>query len=237
MRRVSFASECWPRASQFCFCFFILVVLPILRQEVRYPFCLWIGDSLRLMTENAKTFVTSSNKKKVGTIYGHQASCNSCRRQFGFSRLASSTVEAVTPIGIELIMLSTCCEWFGACGLVSSPARPGPAQCAVCGCPSNVKRNTSLVASVLPPPGPTSQRIYILENGKSETPVVHAAAAGGGQAGTCTFRTSLDCSRHLHPIVTHYGNGSKYKWYGHVYNMMKLASHGLTLDLQAFRII
>lgn len=93
-------------------------------------------------------------KKKVGTIYGHQASCNSCRRQFGFSRLASSTVEAVTPIGIELIMLSTCCEWFGACGLVSSPARPGPAQCAVCGCPSNVKRNTSLVACVLPPSWP-----------------------------------------------------------------------------------
>lgn len=59
------ASEYWPRASQFRFCFFILVVLPILRQpRVTVPLCLWIGDSLRLMTENAKTFVTSSNKKK-----------------------------------------------------------------------------------------------------------------------------------------------------------------------------
>lgn len=119
-----------------------------------------------------------------------------------------------------------------------SPLQPGPAQLSVQCVVAPLTLNETLlslpVCCLLLAP---LHREYILENSKSETPVVHAAAAGGGQAGTCTFRTSLDCSRHLHPIVTHYGNGSKYKWYGHVYNMMKLASHGLTLDLQAFRII
>lgn len=42
------------------------------------------------------------------------------------SILSNPVTLAMTPIGIELIMLSTCCEWFGTRELVPSAPNVGP---------------------------------------------------------------------------------------------------------------
>lgn len=43
----------------------------------------------------------------------------------GSSRLVAIVRAVVTPIGIELIMLSTCCDWFETRGLVPSAPNVG----------------------------------------------------------------------------------------------------------------